>query len=110
MCGAGIGLLARRKNSGECLANERSADDCSPKFLPVRAGPVLSTVEPADNIGGGAPGERYRPILELPTLLRLVSKARPFIIHEHAAVQMLVSVQAAAPTNPCDWWGGAAPR
>ena len=40
----------------EGLVPERSVDDVLAEILPVRRGPVL-LVEPADNIGGGAPGD-----------------------------------------------------
>ena len=38
------------------LAHERTVDEVLAEILPVRRGPVL-LVEPADNIGGGAPGD-----------------------------------------------------
>jgi microcystin degradation protein MlrC len=38
------------------LVGERSVDEVLAEILPVRSGPVL-LVEPADNIGGGAPGD-----------------------------------------------------
>src|SRR5262249_11283813 len=38
------------------LADERTVDEVLSEILPIRRGPVL-LVEPADNIGGGAPGD-----------------------------------------------------
>jgi microcystin degradation protein MlrC len=77
------------------LANERSVDDVLAEILPVRRGPVL-LVEPADNIGGGAPGDGTAI---LRALLRHRIEDSAVIINDAAAVQMLESVQLGSTTN-----------
>lgn len=70
------------------LANERSVDEVLTEILPVRRGPVL-LVEPADNIGGGAPGDGTA-ILRALLRHRVVNSA--VVINDPASVQDLRQV------------------
>jgi microcystin degradation protein MlrC len=67
------------------LAHEDSVDDVLAKTLPVKRGPVL-LVEPADNIGGGAPGDGTAI---LRALLRRDVENSAVIINDPAAVKKL---------------------
>jgi microcystin degradation protein MlrC len=67
------------------LVGERSVDDVLSEILPVRRGPVL-LVEPADNIGGGAPGDGTAI---LRALLRYRAENAGVIINDAATVDAL---------------------
>jgi len=87
---AALGRLAARaldlRETG--LMQERSVDDVLDEILPVRRGPVL-LVEPADNIGGGAPGDGTAI---LRALLRHRAGNAAVIINDPAAVAALRGV------------------
>jgi microcystin degradation protein MlrC len=70
------------------LADERTIDEVLSEILPVRRGPVL-LVEPADNIGGGAPGDGTAI---LRALLRHRAENAAVIINDAGAVESLQSV------------------
>ena len=67
------------------LVSERSVDEVLSEILPVRRGPVL-LIEPADNIGGGAPGDGTAI---LRALLRHRAANAAVIINDGAAVDAL---------------------
>lgn len=70
------------------LVAERAIDDVLSEILPVRHGPVL-LVEPADNIGGGAPGDGTAI---LRALLRHRAEDAAVIIDDAAAVRALAGM------------------
>ena len=70
------------------LASERSVDEVLAAILPVNKGPVLR-VEPADNIGGGAPGDGTAI---LRALLRHRVERAGVIINDPATVESLQGV------------------
>lgn len=72
----------------EGLVGERPVDDVLSEILPVGRGPVL-LVEPADNIGGGAPGDGTAI---LRALLRHRAENAGVIINDAAAVDALSGV------------------
>jgi microcystin degradation protein MlrC len=69
------------------LIGERDVDEVLAEILPVRSGPVL-LVEPADNIGGGAPGDGTAI---LRALLRHRAENAAVVINDGDAVAMLKS-------------------
>lgn len=77
------------------LADERSVDEVLAEILPVRRGPVL-LVEPADNIGGGAPGDGT-------AILRALQRHRvgnsAVVINDPRAVRELGRVALGSTTN-----------
>jgi microcystin degradation protein MlrC len=70
------------------LVIERSIDETLSQILPVRRGPVL-LVEPADNIGGGAPGDGTAI---LRALLKHHADNAAVIINDPSAVRKLAEV------------------
>jgi microcystin degradation protein MlrC len=87
---AGLARLAAKavEFREQGLVPERSVDDVLAEILPVTRGPVL-LVEPADNIGGGAPGD-CTAILR--ALLRHGVDNAGVIINDPAAVDQLQAV------------------
>jgi microcystin degradation protein MlrC len=70
------------------LVAEHSVDEVLSRILPVSHGPVL-LIEPADNIGGGAPGDGTAI---LRALLRHRADNAAVIINDAGAVRMLADV------------------
>lgn len=70
------------------LVSEGSVDEVLSEILPVSRGPVL-LVEPADNIGGGAPGDGTAI---LRALLRHRAENAAVVINDGAAVEALRDV------------------
>jgi microcystin degradation protein MlrC len=87
---AALAILAARaldlKEKG--IVDEHSVDEVLSEILPVKRGPVL-LVEPADNIGAGAPGDGTAI---LRALLRHRAEGAAVIINDGAAVQALNGV------------------
>jgi microcystin degradation protein MlrC len=79
----------------EGLVRERSVDEVLSEILPVGRGPVL-LVEPADNIGGGAPGDGTAILRAL--LRRRVENAG-VIINDPATVDALDEVAIGSPAR-----------
>jgi microcystin degradation protein MlrC len=77
------------------LADERTVDEVLSEILPVRRGPVL-LVEPADNIGGGAPGDGTAI---LRALLRHRAENAAVIINDASAVGLLQNVPLGGSTR-----------
>jgi microcystin degradation protein MlrC len=87
---AALACLAARAQAlrEKGLADERTVDDVLSDILEVRRGPVL-LVEPADNIGGGAPGDGTAI---LRALLRYRAENAAVILNDARAVALLQDV------------------
>jgi microcystin degradation protein MlrC len=94
---AGLARLAAKAAElrEQGLVPERSVDDVLAEILPVRQGPVL-LVEPADNIGGGAPGDGTAI---LRALLRHGVDNAGVIINDPVTVERLQDVMIGSPAR-----------